>query len=185
MFHTGSNTQEPQHQTPPDVLVFEVGHTSNGVLISSGVFLFEDVPTFKSGRATCDFTCSSGMNSIGELSSVGGLTPNVQLDPNHNELARKRKEHESIPKAVSHLVLARKKTKGLEDNAKNVLHVDHPGEPPKSTQSNQSNEREAAEDRKNIRFLIVETLLHQSDAKIQFGNYPFFKEIVDPRRHEP
>ncbi|KAH9448946.1 hypothetical protein Pst134EA_028235 [Puccinia striiformis f. sp. tritici] len=191
-FHTESNNpQELQHHSPPNVFAFEVDHNSNtplppsSIFTSSGVLSCEDVPTCKSDRTTCELTCSNEGTSIGELPSFSELAPDAQLTPNHNDLARKRKVHESIPKADFYPVLARKKTKAPKENKENVLHVDHSKEaPPKPTRSDQSNGRKARRYTQNIKHVAIETLVNLSDAKIRMEKYPLFNEIMNPRKSE-
>ncbi|KAI9617931.1 hypothetical protein H4Q26_012798 [Puccinia striiformis f. sp. tritici PST-130] len=191
-FHTESNNpQELQHHSPPNVFAFEVDHNSNtplppsSIFTSSGVLSCEDVPTCKSDRTTCELTCSNEGTSIGELPSFSELAPDAQLTPNHNDLARKRKVHESIPKADFYPVLARKKTKAPKENKENVLHVDHSKEAlPKPTRSDQSNGRKARRYTQNIKHVAIETLVNLSDAKIRMEKYPLFNEIMNPRKSE-
>ncbi|KAH9448942.1 hypothetical protein MJO28_015468 [Puccinia striiformis f. sp. tritici] len=187
-----SNPQELQHQPPLDVLAFEVDRTpttpppaSNGVFTPGGVLSLEDVPTSKSDRNTCDLACSNESTSICDLSAFGGLTPDAQLTPNHNDFARKRKGNESVSTAESHLVLARKLMKVPMDKKEGVLYVDHPEELPGSTQSNQySKGRKAGVDITNIRLLLVDTVLTLSDVKIQIENYGLFNEMMEKRVSE-
>ncbi|KAI7938549.1 hypothetical protein MJO28_015469 [Puccinia striiformis f. sp. tritici] len=159
-FHTESNNpQELQHHSPPNVFAFEVDHNSNTPLPPSSIF-----------------------TSSGVLSE---LAPDAQLTPNHNDLARKRKVHESIPKADFYPVLARKKTKAPKENKENVLHVDHSKEAlPKPTRSDQSNGRKARRYTQNIKHVAIETLVNLSDAKIRMEKYPLFNEIMNPRKSE-